>query len=110
VGVPDRRSALCSKLGEAREWPVSLVFARQFLRSAMPSHIDNQTLTLHSISNCCSASEVGCEPILLKEPVFLQSFGIFERKSDAREFYSGVGRFGVLPAFHTLAAVMMTLI
>ena len=41
---------------------VSLVFAWWILRSAIPSHIDNPTLTLHHITKCCTASEVGFEP------------------------------------------------
>lgn len=36
----------------------------QFLRSAIPPHFDNPTLTLHRITKCCAASEVRFEPKL----------------------------------------------
>ena len=45
VVTSDQRYGPCSKRGEAREWQVSLVFPRLILRSAIPSHNDNPTLT-----------------------------------------------------------------
>jgi hypothetical protein len=46
------------KQGEVREWPVGLVSAWLFLRSATPTHIDSPTLTLHHVTKCYVAFEV----------------------------------------------------
>jgi hypothetical protein len=49
---------LCSKQAEAREWQISSVYASLILRSAIPSHSDNQTLTALYITRCANAAKV----------------------------------------------------